>query len=391
MNTTNTNIILSIQEGEIFYTSTKSIPVNKINLDNPDEFISGVKWNAEVVKIDRDKGILSVKVLGEETSTLTIPDEQGILFEGVSIKKINVTSINTGLFLLSKKIKPKLISKQKQPPKIEPTKYSFKIKLVDIEFNDGFFKIKKHIVEHLKMKQDIHIHNSAIKKEFDAVKEYFSKKLGKSKVKINLEFTDFPNKEHTVKSKDLEAINESFINSFYNDYLNNRVSSSDGRTGVFPLDELLSSENDNGAKVQVYTEPIEQTFENIIANKKHYKHLRFLSQKHKKDLMRLRYTSLKAFSFFFLLEGADSFFFVWETLDTEEATYTWRLSPKNKESIKDGLLLLDETIKEIQEIGRNSYLNKEPEYFLRISHSYSDGEKGFKKWKNEVEELLIKV
>jgi hypothetical protein len=119
---------------------------------------------------------------------------------------------------------------------------------------------------------------------------------------------------------------------------------------------------------------------------KHYKQLKFLSKKHCYKISKLRFI-LEPFSFLFLLEGEKSYHLVWETLDTEEATYLWHIS--QEENLRDALSEIDIQILSALQNGKFKFLESKPERFSRIYHDYSAVDKGFVKWKDGLELLIL--
>jgi hypothetical protein len=77
---------------------------------------------------------------------------------------------------------------------------------------------------------------------------------------------------------------------------------------------------------------------------------------------------------------------IWETLDTEEATYMWHIERSANELEKE-LKKIDRILGVIRSKGRQDYLESNPENFSRIVHDYSD-EKGLIIWKDQLEEKL---
>lgn len=69
-----------------------------------------------------------------------------------------------------------------------------------------------------------------------------------------------------------------------------------------------------------------------IKDVKHYEQLWYLAAKHDRSVLRVRFVLLP-FSFVFLLAGEQEYHIIWETLDTEEATYIWHVE-KNKPTLK---------------------------------------------------------
>ena len=96
---------------------------------------------------------------------------------------------------------------------------------------------------------------------------------------------------------------------------------------------------------------------------------------------------LQPFSFLFLLAGEKNYHIVWETLDTEEATYIWHII-KTRESLKKIIAQIETDLSEIQQNGRQNFLEKEPANFSRIVHDYNESKKGFVTWKGMMEEKI---
>jgi len=79
---------------------------------------------------------------------------------------------------------------------------------------------------------------------------------------------------------------------------------------------------------------------------------------------------------------------IMETLDSEEATYIWRIN-KSVGDLKIELERIDEYVRVIRNQGRLAYLTSAPANFSRILHDYSDERKGFVIWKDTLEEQII--
>jgi hypothetical protein len=102
--------------------------------------------------------------------------------------------------------------------------------------------------------------------------------------------------------------------------------------------------------------------------------------------LKLRFV-LQPFSFLFLLSGETNHHVVWETLDTEEATYIWD-SEKTREAFRMTLNQIEEIITGIKKDGRHDYLKREHPNFSRLWHDYSDPKKGFVTWKGLLDERI---
>jgi len=115
--------------------------------------------------------------------------------------------------------------------------------------------------------------------------------------------------------------------------------------------------------------------------------LKYLSAKHETSILKLRFV-LQPFSFLFLLSGEKKYHIIWETLDSEEATYIWD-TEKSREALRDTLNQIEEIITGIKKTGRQDYLKQDHPNFSRIWHDYSDTKKGFITWKGILDERLV--
>jgi hypothetical protein len=77
-----------------------------------------------------------------------------------------------------------------------------------------------------------------------------------------------------------------------------------------------------------------------------------------------------------------------ETLDTEEATYLWHTT-KSKSDLIETIKQIDQYLTHIRHKGRQAFLENSPDTFSRITHDYTDKNKGFIAWKSLLEEQLI--
>ena len=78
---------------------------------------------------------------------------------------------------------------------------------------------------------------------------------------------------------------------------------------------------------------------------------------------------------------------VWETLDTEEATYVW---PVEKDAVKLKMTLqkIENIIQLVKVQGKTAYISSDDQACRRIFHRYKDEVKGFVLWKGDLESGL---
>jgi hypothetical protein len=86
--------------------------------------------------------------------------------------------------------------------------------------------------------------------------------------------------------------------------------------------------------------------------------------------------------------GDQQYHIVLETLDTQEATYLWRV-PKDIRELKNSLQAIEQDLGKIRNEGRQEFLKSVPFNFSRVLHDYSDDRKGFIIWRDGLEEQLI--
>ncbi len=103
-------------------------------------------------------------------------------------------------------------------------------------------------------------------------------------------------------------------------------------------------------------------------------------------MIKIRFV-LNPFSFLFLLIGDKKYHIVWETLNSEEATYIWHLE-KSMDALRKGLKEIETILNEIKATSKQDYLRKEHDNFSRVIHDYTDVKSGFVAWKGMLEGKL---
>lgn len=260
-----------------------------------------------------------------------------------------------------------------------------KVPIEQLEFRYGSIVFKYSIPE-LKTELEFEIENLEVRPEFDVLKPYFSKALKSKNVKINIhaEFENDKLISQLATSNDVEKINREVIEGVKFTFVSKNII---GRP-LLQNENLLDINQVQGEKTNSLYKSGEELLEDILKkeNFKHHKHLQFLSQRHDRSTLKIRFV-LSPFSFVFLLTGDEQFHIVLETLDTEEATYLWHF-PKDKPTLKIKLKEIDEQLSIIRKKGRQVFLERQPENFSRILHDYSDNKKGFIVWKDLLEEQI---
>ena len=256
-----------------------------------------------------------------------------------------------------------------------------------LEFKFGCISFKYVIALYNNKEIEFEIENLNVRPEFTVLKPYFIRFLKSKLVTINIRAT-FQNNRLTFKSassNDLDKIDRELIESVKFRFLNKDIIKSIS----IDKENLLDAQQVQGNKEHVIYTNEEDLLENILALKryKHHMHLRYLALMHECAILKLRFV-LEPFSFLFLLSGHNQYHLVWETLDTEEATYIWHIE-KNNNGLEKKVREIDKLLGVIRTKGRQEYLETNPTDFSRILHDYSDDQKGFIIWKDLIEEKLF--
>ncbi|MEI6508044.1 MAG: DEAD/DEAH box helicase family protein [Bacteroidota bacterium] len=270
--------------------------------------------------------------------------------------------------------------------KIITIEKEIKISIEELEFRYGSIAFK-YTVPELKTELEFEVENLEVRPEFEVLKPYFAKAL-KSKnviVNINAEFENGKLISQLATSNDMEKINREVIEGVKFSFVSKNI------LVKHPIqkENLLDINQIQGENKNLLYSSGEELLEDILKkeNFKHHMQLRFLSQRHDRGTLKIRFV-LNPFSFVFLLTGKEQFHIILETLDTEEATYLWHFK-KDKKILKTKLKEIDAQLNIIRNKGRQVFLENQPENFSRILHDYLDDKKGFIIWKDLLEEQIV--
>jgi superfamily II DNA or RNA helicase len=261
-----------------------------------------------------------------------------------------------------------------------------KIPIEQLEFCYGSVTFK-HPIPELKTNLEFVIENLDVRPEFEVLKPYFAKALKSKNVRIDVhaEFEDEKLISQLATSEDVDKINLEIIEGVKFSFVSKNII----RKPTLQNESLLDINQIQGKKSNSLYSSGEELLEDVLkrGNYKHQKHLQFLSQRHDRSTLKIRFV-LSPFSFVFLLTGKEQFHIVLETLDTEEATYLWHL-PKDEPTLKSKLKEIDVQLSIIRNKGRQVFLENQPGNFSRIMHDYTDDKRGFIIWKDLLEEQIV--
>lgn len=277
-------------------------------------------------------------------------------------------------------------------PVIKRVQENFHFYVKDLRFHYGGVSFR-HFVPSLQKRVEFTIINYNIREEFDAIKNYFVNVFHSKKIEVHafIETVNGNARLIEVHSPQIAGINEQMLQAVKFEFVKDITARNikiEGERTVLSMEEFfeaLAGEKLNGAALYKDEQDLaEDLFR--ISDAKHYHHLRFLSARHAHKIMRLRFI-LKPFSFLFLIEGEKHYHLVWETLDTEEATYVWPVE-KNRANLKEALERTGVRINTIKVLGKKAYIASSEDEYRRILHYYKLGIRGFIRWKDELENWL---
>ncbi len=383
-----------------FYINTNInlLSVDCLDLPLPvEEFKDGIVWKIRVNKYNEEEGELFSEVIDYNFPLAMVTESKKDSFYFSGIEKIKFRALDTNGFLSSVNLKPQQliepVVKENQRKEPVPSEYvvlkTMKVPMAKINFLFGSVSFSLFIAE---VSQEItfEILNPDIRPEFAAIPDYFAKALKKKLIAVDIviKYTDSQIISATAKSEDIDSINNHMIDSIRFEFVKREIFTGKGRAmndrSVHTMEDLLSSYGEGKKLFSSEAVLIDDILN--VKNSRHYLQLKYLSSKHEVSVLKLRFV-LQPFSFLFMLAGEKKYHIVWETLDSEEATYIWH-SDKTRESLRITLGEIEVIMKDIKLKGRQTFLEKERNNFTRVVHDYSDVKKGFVTWKGVLEEKL---
>lgn len=385
---------------------TREVALDFTQVDLPAgtvRFKSPAFWTIRVINYKEAQKELFAEVLDYQIGETEFSYEQLQLNDQlIGIDKVKFKSIDTFGWLNSMKgtksgkfmpAKPETVFRKeiagRTPVKVIHSD-PFSIPFKDVSFLSGKVTFEKKIQSLGKLVK-FEILNENIIEQYDAIKNYFGNVLKTKKIQVipTVIIIDGEIESISARSEEINKINNTVIEDVKFDLVKGAGKKEvSGQGQLFTKDEYLTAFVDEDIR-ELFNDD-NDFFETIVEKSatKHYNHLRFLASKHRHDLQKLRIVH-KPFSFVFLLSGTDNFHVVWETLDTEEATYMWRFK-KDAMSTDQMLAEANLAINIILREGRNEYRLRMESNFERVLHDYKDPQNGFRSWKVELEKIISK-
>lgn len=371
-----------------------------------EKFTYGTAWKVRVLSYDEERCELMTEIVDYHAEPELNDSKQSSL-QFLIIDKIRFRTIDTANLLRAVVLKSATFIQQVSEPaasyaipkpieksKIQPIERKI-LKAIKVPFNKIQFLhagISFPIfIDELQREITFEIGNPDIRPEFEAIKDYFVKILKKKLItaEIEIHYTDKEIISATATSEDIDKINSSIIDSVRFEFVKKEILTFKGKPKGSNIlntsDNLLGNERDTVKKIFTSDQDLIDHILNVKSSK-HYHQLKYLSALHLSSVLKIRFV-LYPFSFLFLLLGDKKYHIVWETLNSEEATYIWHLE-KSMDALRKGLKEIETILNEIKATSKQDYLRKEHDNFSRVIHDYTDVKSGFVAWKGMLEEKL---
>ncbi|MBK8505850.1 MAG: hypothetical protein IPL46_28850 [Saprospiraceae bacterium] len=248
---------------------------------------------------------------------------------------------------------------------------------------------------------ELRIDNTHILPEFEFIKGYFSKALGKKTLDVLVKLTI--NEDRIRKlictSKQIDLINEKMVGTLRN----TRILGLRKAPKVIAIDKHLF--NSDEIFNEYYDEPDANLFHQnaldiiqsltdlgVVRNRKQ---LEYLAGRKQLSNQRILITLAPHFGFLFVVAGDQKNHFIWELINSH-ATYVWTFD-NDSGSLEQQLKKVEEIVGIVRDQGREKYKNYYqsnlvdlPYYFNSVVHRHAD--RGivdpFPNWKHRLEEAL---
>lgn len=277
------------------------------------------------------------------------------------------------------------------------TPVKFTVLLVELNFGNGGVKGQTELPG-LVDTVSFGIPNDHLVAEFDAIKPFFVRALGRKTVRVaaTLQFVNDAPRIVNATSVDLARIDDSMLEVFRARSVRQLLSPDHLLTvdkSLFtPEDVFASLDDDALGKATLPTDGHDLLAEILRQkNVRNARQLEFLAGTLHPPGRKLRFVLSPKFGFVFLAQGQDGNHFILELLDSH-ATYVWSI-PQDWETLPDQYRAVEREIMAIGRLGRGAYrrtLHFEHDFWFVIHENAESGlVDGFPRWKNRLLEGLV--
>jgi superfamily II DNA or RNA helicase len=399
-------LILIFNENKVFInTDATTLQIEQLNLPvQVEKFKTDVAWRIRVLNYDEENSEIRAEII-DYSAKPEINTGNQISLQFQPIDKISFRSLDTARLLHAVELKrftsPPKVSEESRNNIPQPgfkivtkpaewvIKKTMKVPFPKIQFSNAsvVFTI---FIEELDQEITFEIENPDIRPEFEAIKEYFIKILKKKLIitEIEIHYNENQILSATAFSEDINKINSGIIDSVRFEFVKKRILPFKGHNDESPILNTSDTLLDQPALKKMFKSD-KDLIDDILSVKdaKHYHHLKFLAAQHLSSVLKIRFV-LQPFSFLFLLQGDKKYYMVWETLNSEEATYIWQFE-KTMDALRNGLKDIEDVLTEMRNTGKQDYLKKDHPNFSRVIHDYSGTKQGFTAWKGLLEQRLV--
>ena len=283
---------------------------------------------------------------------------------------------------------PNLFFAKREPHKQEK-EVEVKVKYENAKFDNSKIRFSVNL-KFYNLAKELEIMNTHLRPEFEYIKPYFVKKLGKFfTAKIKLKLSDNSIEDIIVHSDDIDNINDDLIKSIKVASVLNLKHLKIERVDKFLYDpKELASE---AKELSLFDLSAKDILEILIENDKvkNVKQLEYLAKDKQTLSERMQFTIKPLFGFVFR-EFDTKHCFIWELLNSH-ATYVWKSN--NIVSNSDLGKVVEQAIGIIKNDGREVYKKyyktlENPNYdFGVIDHSTNNltDDERFNEWRNKLE------
>ncbi|MEQ8705832.1 MAG: hypothetical protein RIC19_18030 [Phaeodactylibacter sp.] len=421
MGKTEKHIILRITNQGIFYNPGAYIEWEHTNFPPKDTFNFNQRhdifWEARLLSFDAKHSLLKVEITDyevEEEPTGFASQQAKFPFLKMVFQPLQWEALEPTMNIYNKRLFQPIIESRKvwrasrpsdeewvdfSEPEEEKTRIDvhFEYPLIKAVFKMGYVEVEQKIAG-LPEKVRITLDNTNILPEFDHVKPFFAKALGRKKIEVTgfLEIDNEGDIEARCQSKEINQINENFIATVRKLRLEDSIFKPKKITvdkSLFTPDEYFEGFDEEELGNTIRQSDKDLLSEILESDKiRNRKQLLYLSGKLQSKNTGLRFTLSPKFGFLFHVEGEEMDHFIWELLNSH-ATYIWSIDRQGP-SLPNKFRLIEREINFIRESGRRIYLNSERNEdlsFTKVNHEHSESGliDGFPKWKVRVREQLV--
>ena len=416
------HIILHITNQGVFYNKVSCIQWAHTNFPPKDTFNFNkrftVYWKARLLSFEAGRSLLKVAIVDydmEKEPAAFAKQKAKFPFRNIEFSPLQWDAIEPLMNIYNKQLfrpildpkKARLISRPADEewvdfsePEEEKTRIDlhFEYPLKKAIFKMGYVEVEHQISELPEQILTIPLENPNILPEFEYVKPFFAKALGKKKIEVTgyLEIDASDHIEIRCQSKDINRINEQFIATVRKLRLEEAMFKPKKITvdkSLFTPEEYFEGLDDSELGNTIRQSDKDLLSELLESEKiRNRKQLLYLSGKLQSQRTSLRFTLSPKFGFLFHVEGETMDHFIWELLNSH-ATYIWSID-RFGTSLEHKFRLIEREVNFIRENGRRVYLDhtkNEGLVFSKVKHENSEAGlvDGFPKWRVRVGACLV--